>query len=360
MIRHLLGHIPVITLLTLATASSQFVPISQANSSLTGVRSASFEITELRLWESRSGWAMGRLTIPDLDTTRLTQSGSRLRNYDRHVARLFETTYHQCQQNSALTGMNWVYDAANGNVNMGQFRIRCQTAREVVLGYGLSPSKAKQNMIYESSRGQVREAIAEILPLNIVGRKADRWVSYVQTIRPVFSPVSRQLETSQKFPTQRIQANSALSLPLRLPTEIPKLMKVADRFVVQSDETGYRICPATKAGQCDRSALHSFQQLTARNDSTQQDLAFVDPKTLPLGVIYRPIQLAHHTAGIYLENCVGQSCISVVQWRQDNILYEIQAQYREQPVLVKIANSAINSPPIQRSALAPERSNQYY
>ena len=141
--------------------------------------------------------------------------------------------------------------------------------------------------------------------------------------------MSRQLEISQKFPTERIQfqskSQSVLSLPLRLPTEIPKLMKVADRFVVQSEATGYRVCPATKTGQCDRFALHSFQQLTARKDSSEKDLAFFDPKTLPLGAVYRPIQLAHHTAGIYLENCVEQSYISVVQWKQDNILYEIQA-----------------------------------
>ena len=297
---------------------------------------------------------MGRLTIPDRDTTNITQSGSRLRNYDRHVARLFEITYGQCQQNSALTGMNWIYDAANGNVNMGQFRIRCQTAREVVSGYGVSQVGMKQRAIYESFSGGVKEAIEDILPLNIVGRKSDRWLNYVQTIRPIFSPVSRQLEPSQKFPIQHVQSKSVLTMPLRLPTEIPKLMNVADRFVVQSDETGYRVCPATKTGQCDERAVHSFQQLTARKNS-----AFFDAKTLPLGAIYRPIELAHHIPGIYLERCIGQSCISVVQWKQDKILYEMQAQYREQPILIKIANSAINSHPIQRSALAPGKSSQY-
>ena len=355
MIRYLLGHLPVIVLLTLVVPVSHSSPSSQETSPSTQTGLQKLPITELRLWEPVSGWAMGRLTIPDRDTTNITQSESKLRNYDRHVARLFEITYHQCQQNSALTGMNWVYDAANGNVSMGQFRIRCQTAREVVLGYGISQSGVKQRAIYESFSGGVKEAIEDILPLNIVGRKADRWLNYVQTIRPVFSPISRQLETSQNFPTQRIlpsQSNS--SLPLRLPTTIPKLMKVADRFVVQSDETGYRVCPATKTGQCDERAVHSFQQLTARKNS-----AFFDAKTLPLGAIYRPIELAHHTPGIYLERCIGQSCISVVQWKQDKILYEIQAQYREQPILVKIANSAIESHPIQRSALAPGKSSLY-
>ena len=296
---------------------------------------------------------MGRLTIPDRDTTNIT-NGSKLRNYDRHIARLFEITYGQCQQNAALTGMNWVYDAANGNVNMGQFRIRCQTAREVALGYGLSQFGVKQPAIYESFRGGVKETIEDILPLNIVGRKSDRWLNYVQTVRPVFSPVSRQLETSQKFPIQRIQSQSVLTIPLRLPTEIPKLMNVADRFVVQSNETGYRVCPATKTGQCDDRAIHSFQQFTAQKNS-----AFFEAKTLPLGAIYRPIELAHHTPGIYLERCIEQSCISVVQWKQDKILYEIQAQYREQPILVKMANSAIESSPIKQSALAPGKSSQY-
>ena len=354
MIRYLLGHLPVIVLLTLVVPGSHSSPRSQATSPSSKTGLPKLPITELRLWEPVSGWAMGRLTIPDRDTTNITQSNSKLRNYDRHVARLFEITYGQCQQNTALIGMNWVYDAANGNVNMGQFRVRCQTAREVVLGYGLSQFGVKQPAIYESFNGGVKEAIEEILPLNIVGRKSDRWLSYVQTIRPVFSPVSRQLEPSQKFPIQRIESQSLLTIPLRLPTEIPKLMNIADRFVVQSDETGYRVCPATKTGQCDERTVHSFQQLTARKNS-----AFFDAKTLPLGAIYRPIELAHHTPGIYLERCIGQSCVSVVQWKQDKILYEMQAQYREQPILIKMANSAIESSPIKRSALAPGKSGQY-
>lgn len=354
MIRYLLGHLPVIIFFTLIVPVSHSSPKSQATFPSTKIESPQPPVTELRLWEPVSGWAMGRLTIPDRDTTNITQSGSRLRNYDRHVARLFEITYGQCQQNSALTGMNWIYDAANGNVNMGQFRIRCQTAREVVSGYGVSQVGMKQRAIYESFSGGVKEAIEDILPLNIVGRKSDRWLNYVQTIRPIFSPVSRQLEPSQKFPIQHVQSKSVLTMPLRLPTEIPKLMNVADRFVVQSDETGYRVCPATKTGQCDERAVHSFQQLTARKNS-----AFFDARTLPLGAIYRPIELAHHIPGIYLERCIGQSCISVVQWKQDKILYEMQAQYREQPILIKIANSAIESHPIQRSALAPGKSSQY-
>jgi hypothetical protein len=49
-----------------------------------------------------------------------------------------------------------------------------------------------------------------------------------------------------------------------------------------------------------------------------------------------------------------------VQWKQAGVLYEIQAQYREQPVLVKIANSTIEAKPVEATAIGPGNSQKFH
>ncbi len=347
MIRLISGTIPSVLLLTIASAISQ--PKLQPTPQPT-LQPPQLPITEVHLWVAPPGatWEMGRLTVPDRDTTKLTQPGSPLRNYDRHIARLFETTYQQCEKKSALKGMNWQYEAANGNVSMGEFRLSCQTAREVVSGYHLEASDRQLTQTQSLMNGSVQRETLTIPKLHIVGKKADRWLDYVQTIRPVFSPAQRRLEQVQPFPNDRILQSSVKSnISVRIPQELPKVMKVADRFVLKGTSDGYQLCPATAQGDCDRSRPYGFQQLTGRKGGE-----FYEAKTLTPGAVYRPIELANQTPGIYLENCVGQRCLSVVQWKQNGILYEIQAQYREQPVLVKIANSAIEA----KTMVPPSRS----
>ncbi len=320
---------------------------STATSSTTKSEAArSLPITEVHLWTAPQGapWQMGRLTVPDLDTTHIKMPGSPLRNYDRHIARLFETTYQQCQTNPALQGMNWQYEAANGNISMGEFRLRCQTAREVVSGYHLMESDRQPTKTESSMNGAIQISSVAVPKLHIVGKKADRWLDYVETIRPVFSQAQRRLELMQDFPDDRIQVETAATVALRIPKAVPQLMKVADRFVLKGNNNNYQLCPATLEGECDRSRAHVFQQLTGR-----KGLDFYEAKQLAPSAVYRTIELAHKIPGVYLENCVGRTCLSVVQWKQDGMLYEIQAQYREQPVLVKIANSAIEAKPMKSS-----------
>ncbi len=334
--------IPSILLLTIASTASQ-PTISQPTISQPKPQ---LPITEVHLWTAPQGspWEMGRLTVPDVDTTKVTQLGSPLRNYDRHIARLFETTYQQCEKKPDLKGMNWQYEAANGNVSMGEFRLSCRTAREVVSGYRLTQSDRQLTQTQSLMNGSVKRETLDVPKLHIVGSKANRWLDYVQTIRPVFSPMQRRLEQVQAFPNDRIILTTSLkgSIPVRIPQEVPKVMKVADRFALTETSDGYQLCPATVQGECDRSRSYGFQKITGRKGRE-----FYEAKTLTPGATYRPIELANKIPGIYLENCVLQRCLSIVQWKQQGVLYEIQAQYREQAVLVKIANSAIEAKPIQ-------------
>jgi hypothetical protein len=157
----------------------------------------------------------------------------------------------------------------------------------------------------------------------------------------------RYLEQMQAVPIHRIQVQETFShVSLRLPTAIPQVMKVADQFILKGSAERYELCPATAQGDCDRFRAYGFQQFIAR-----KGFDFYSPQQLPSNTLYHPIELAHQTPGIYFENCKGQTCVSVVQWKQDGMLYEVQAKYREQSVLVKIANSAIESEPISTTFL---------
>lgn len=125
-----------------------------------------FPITELRWWNwfPKDAWQSVQLTVPDQDTT-LSAYGGELRRYDVHIAKMFEVTHYLCQQNIArrtLKGFDWSYEAANGNVYMGNFHISCRLALEVVTAYGLK---------------RLEETVLHSLPINDNGdfiRKDDQ------------------------------------------------------------------------------------------------------------------------------------------------------------------------------------------
>lgn len=296
-------------------------------------------ITEVRVWDggARAPWQMGRLTVPDRNPA--TIQNSPLRPYDRQVAKLFELTYSQCQNNSHLQGMQWTYEAANGNVNLGQFRIRCQTAVELVSGYQLAERESTK--ITTEGREQVTRDQSLIPTFDITGTKVQNWAKFVQTLRPVRSPLYDSKNLTVVLRSDQVSGESA-PLPLVIPRILPKLsgVKETDRFWVTSQSQGYQLCPTVgDTPVCDRSRVRSFQQFSA-----QKGGEFYAENKVSARDIYRKIELAQGTPGLYLENCGPRSCTSSVQWKRNGILYEVQAQYREQPMLVAIANSAIAPP----------------
>lgn len=297
-------------------------------------------ITEVRVWDggARAPWQTGRLTVPDLNPAVATQN-SPLRPYDRQVAKLFELTYLQCQNNSQLQGMQWIYEAANGNVNLGQFQIRCQTAVELVSGYQLAERESTK--ITTEGREQVTTDQALIPTFDITGTKVQNWAKFVRTIRPLRSPLSDFKGLTVVLRSDQVSGERP-PLPLIIPRILPKLsmVKETDRFLVTSQSQGYQLCPTVgDAPVCDRSRVRSFQQFSAKKGGE-----FYAENKLSARDVYRKIELAQGTPGLYLENCGPRSCTSSVQWKRNGILYEVQAQYREQPILVAIANSAIAPP----------------
>lgn len=309
-------------------------------------------VTEVRIWDgaSRAPWQSGRLTVSDRETTVPLQANagqsaagkaSALRIYDRHVAKLFEMTHESCRQNAQLQGMHWAYEAANGNVSMGEFRIRCQTAREIVSGYRLG--QAKVTPITHEGRTTVDRKSLEIPTLQITGTKVENWMRFVQTIRPSRSRLQADQVSFQTLVPQQIKRTAQPKIPVVIPDALPKLpmVKSNDRFLLQPESNGgYRLCPTVdNFDLCDRMRVRGFQQIVAVPGGE-----FYDEKKLSTRDVYRKIELANGADGVYFENCGERSCQATVQWKQKGVLYELQAQYREQPLLVAIANRMITNP----------------
>jgi hypothetical protein len=115
------------------------------------------------------------LKVPDTDTT-LPAYGGRLRLYDVHIAKMFEISYEFCSRhydnNKVLP---WYYYANDGKINMGEFRISCALARDIVSAYGLG----KGELTETDTRPRTFPT------LNITGGKVEKWMRFTSNFKPV-------------------------------------------------------------------------------------------------------------------------------------------------------------------------------
>jgi hypothetical protein len=116
------------------------------------------------------------LKVPDTDTTVPAYGGS-LRLYDVHIAKMFEISYDFCEKSNYGNDhtLPWYYYAGNGNINMGEFRISCRLARELVSAYGLGKP--------ERTETDIRPRMFPTL--NITGGKIDKWMRFTNSFKPV-------------------------------------------------------------------------------------------------------------------------------------------------------------------------------
>ena len=112
------------------------------------------------------------LMAQEEDTT-LSAYGGRLRLYDVHIAKLFESTSYYCKNSSSTKPYRWKYTAAGQP--MGEFHISCQLASDIVSAYGLGKP--------EETQGMARPMYIPIL--NITGGKIDKWMQFTQNFKPV-------------------------------------------------------------------------------------------------------------------------------------------------------------------------------
>ncbi|VXD11586.1 hypothetical protein [Planktothrix paucivesiculata] len=122
------------------------------------------------------------MTVPDRDTTRAAYGG-KLRLYDVHIAKMFEVTYYDC--NNQGSSRTWLYYAGNGQVNMGEFFISCDLANRMVNRYGLGQPESTVIEYSQEEAGPPIPRTRSIEILDITGSKVDSWIDFVQNFKPV-------------------------------------------------------------------------------------------------------------------------------------------------------------------------------
>lgn len=345
---------------------------------------SSFPITELYWpnWEAEQPWQPMLFAVPDKDTT-ISADGGELRRYDVHIAKMFEVTHYLCQNKHKPNLLNWLnekdvsvfkklkrldaslkgkrtdegfswnYEAANGNVFMGRFSISCDLAQTVVSAYGLGKAELTSINRWYWIRDTNQRWIADkfdkekyVIPrLNLIGNKVQKWMNFVQKFQPFFSDYYYKAEDKKQatpFPVEQIlsKLNWKTEVPILLPSELPwiPLGKLdQNRFTVQADANGYRVCVSYLKRGCDRPTLRHFDSIVA-----QRNTELKRPSNIGIRDTFREIDLARGIHGFFYEGC-GAYCTSSVRWKYQGIVYSVYARFGEQPILVKIANSMIEA-----------------
>lgn len=284
-----------------------------------------FPTTQLRWWNlndaSVQPWQPIDFTVPDQDTTRSAYGGV-LRRYDVHVAKIFEVSHYYCQQDEAIEGFRWQYEAANGNVHMGQFDIGCQLAEDIATAYGLQRKEHTEISFGDIQPDEIREnpygRDYEIPVLNIsTNAKIQKWRQYVQTFAPFFSEETRKVNSETRpFPVEQVlpQIKGNVTVPILIPGTMPNapaLFNLIEKFGLCADTApdgyGYSI----ELGPCvSRPTWRGFARLSAREiEHLPEDLSQnPEPNMVPKDTL-REIELARGVMGTFHTSC-GPYCVS--------------------------------------------------
>ncbi|MEG4037750.1 hypothetical protein QUA03_28565 [Microcoleus sp. S36b_A4] len=166
-------------------ANSQFVKPIQMSSTRVQPQ-ASQPLTSSTALPVKLGFdeGFGSIVVPESDTT-ASAYGGRLRQYDVHIAKMFEVTHFMCQQENLTPGITWNYEAGGGTINMGSFVITCRLANQIASAYGLGKSEPTNVTFSAGEVGRPAVRSFNIPILDITGDKLLRWVSFVQGFQPV-------------------------------------------------------------------------------------------------------------------------------------------------------------------------------
>ncbi|MEM9817913.1 MAG: hypothetical protein AAF827_16120 [Cyanobacteria bacterium P01_D01_bin.6] len=344
-------------LLVAMTATVIMVSLPKVTQATTQPLSASlpdFPITQLRWWNWNSPdeqpWQSITLTVPDQDTTH-SAYGGRLRRYDVHVAKMIEVSHHYCQQDDAIEGFRWDYEAANGNVYMGRFEINCELTQTIVTAYG--PQRTEQtavsfvNIQPDETRENPYARDDEIPVLSIdTNAKIQRWRQYVQTVRPRFVSLANE---TMPFPAEQVFSQLArnVNIPVLIPSEMPNHPLLAEWIqekgvCVDNDSDGHGY--SLSVWPCEpRPSRRIFDSFYARaiEHLPQSALDNADPHIAPQDT-WLEVKLTRGVTGTFRTSC-GPYCTASLTWDYQGIRYFILARFGNQPFMTAIANSAIEA-----------------
>ncbi len=115
--------------------------------------------------------------VPDSDPYSTSAYGGKLTRYDVHIAKMFEITHYECNQEYFnFRGISWDYVIDNGRREVGTLTISCQQAYQIANAYGLGQTESTEILYYKALN------TVSIPILDITGAKVDRWKSFVGSL----------------------------------------------------------------------------------------------------------------------------------------------------------------------------------
>ncbi len=296
-------------------------------------------VTEIRWFNfsSEDGWQSLQFTVPNEDNTK-SVSGGKLRLYHVHIARMFEISHFLCDRDRTSVGYEWCYEVANGNIEVGKFKVSCNLAREIAAAYGLDQPQftvIRRNFDLANNGPSVALEDYSIPTLNITNNKIPQWMDFVKNLTPIRSSSGAE-KANSRFPVGQIfqQIKGKTRVPVFLPSTLPLADTQQLDFDVKAGPHGYIIemylAKGCRAGAC------YFGTVEAKRDEPVSP-----PSQLPNDT-YRSIQLANRIRGSFFNIC-GAYCTAFVEWRKGGVLYRITIKNGRQPELVRTVNSAIQA-----------------
>ena len=296
-------------------------------------------IAEIRClnYTSKDGWQAIKLIVADRDTAK-SVGDRKLRLYDVHIAKMFEISHFLCERDRTSVGYDWSYEAENGNIDMGRFKISCNLARSTAATYGLGKPETtviRRNFNLKNGRPSIAVTKYAIPTLNIAKNRVVQWKLFVRTFPPLPDKLSAN-KANSRFPASNIfrQIKGKTRVPVFLPSILPLSEIQQLDFDVQAGSHGYII--AMYLGKGCRAGACFFGIIEAKRSEP-----FSPPSQLPRDT-YRSIELAGGLRGIYFNNC-GAYCTAFVEWQRLGVLYRVTRKNGTQQEVVQIANSALEA-----------------
>ncbi|MEG4320585.1 MULTISPECIES: hypothetical protein [unclassified Microcoleus] len=296
-------------------------------------------VTEIRWFNytSKDGWQSIQFIVPDRNTAQ-SVSSRKLRPYDVHIAKMFEISRFLCDRDRTSEGYNWSYQAENGNIDMGSFKISCQRARSTAATYGLGkPENTVIRRNFDLNKGRPSIAVEKyyIPTLNVSKNRVLQWIDFVQKFPPI-PDKSGANQAKNRFPANNIfqQIKGKTRVPIFLPNILPLSDTQQLDFDVQAGSHGYIV--EMYLGKGCRGGACTFGSIEAKRDEP-----FSPPSQLPRD-IYRSIELAGGIRGIYFNSC-GAYCTASVEWQRLGVLYRVSVKNGRQSDVVAIVNSALQA-----------------
>jgi hypothetical protein len=296
-------------------------------------------VTEIRWFNytSKDGWQSIQFIVPDRNTAQSTSS-RKLRPYDVHLAKMFEISRFLCDRDRTSEGYNWSYQAENGNIDMGIFKISCEKARSTATTYGLGKLEntvIRRNFDQKDGRPSLAVVKYSIPTLNVAKNRVLQWRDFVQKFPPIPNK-SGANQAKTRFPVSNIfgQIKGKTRVPVFLPSMLPLSDTQQLDFDIKAGSHGYIV--GMYFGKGCRGGACTFGTIEAKRDEP-----ISPPSQLPRDT-YRSIELAGGMKGTYFNTC-GNYCTASVEWQRLGVLYRVSLKNGRQSDVVAIVNSALQA-----------------